>query len=99
MRLFRWSTKNCTLIFFVAMLCICGLIAWNIGTVYAKEIVWVAREKITDAEPVLPLEQTNVIRGFLFGIPVFVAGFGASAVLAELYCAALSFFRGESPNT
>lgn len=96
MKLFRFNSKLCSLLFFSACLILCGILAWSIGEAHATEAFWVAREKIAGAEPYTMIEQANVGRGLLFGIPAFILGGVLSAVLSELYYAALCFFRGEN---
>lgn len=96
MKLFKLSTKQCALIFFFSCLLLCGLLAWKIGEIAAIESIWVPREKIVGAEPYTQIEQVNIGRGLLFGIPIFMVGGLFSAALSELYYAALRYFRGES---
>lgn len=93
---YKLSTKLCTAIFLLVCLVLCALLAWEIGSDAAIETVWVAREKIVGAEPYTTVEQVNVAKGLLYGIPVFVIGSLFSVTLAELYYAALRFFRGEN---
>ncbi len=95
MKLFKLNTGLCSLIFFFSCLLLCGMLAWKIGEANAIETVWVAREKIVDAEPYTMVEKMNVGRGLLFGVPVFIIGGLCSIALSELYYAALSYFRGE----
>lgn len=92
----KLSTNFCTVIFLLVCLVLCALLAWNIGSDAAIETVWVAREKIVGAEPHTTVEQVNVAKGLLYGIPVFVIGSLFSVTLAELYYAALRFFRGDN---
>lgn len=93
---FRLSSKLCAFLFFLTALIVCGLLAWEIGSDAAVETIWVAREKIVGAEPHTKIEQVNLAKGLLSGVPVFVLGTGFSAALTELYYAALCFFRGEN---
>lgn len=93
---FKLSTKVCTFLFLLICLIFCGIVAWDIGSDAAIESVLVAREKIVGAEPYLATEQVNVVKGLLHGVPVFVLGSLFSVTLAELYYAALRFFRGEN---
>ena len=97
MKLFGCGTKCCAVLFFSACLLLWGILAWRIGAAEAMEIVWVAREKIVGAEPSVAVEQVNIGRGLLFGVPVFVIGGLISVALSELYYAALRYFRGETP--
>lgn len=92
----KLSTKLCTVIFLLVCLVLCALLAWNIGSDASIETVWVAREKIVGAEPHTTVEQVNVAKGLLYGIPVFILGTGFSVALTELYYAALRFFQGEN---
>lgn len=93
---FKLSTKLCTFLFLLICLIFCGIVAWEVGSDAAIETVWVAREKIVGAEPYLATKQVNVEKGLLYGVPVFVVGGLFSVTLAELYYAALRFFRGEN---
>lgn len=96
MKSFRLSTKLCTFLFFFTCLVICGYLAWEVGQSAAVETVMVAREKIVGAEPYIAVEQTNVAKGLLYGIPTFAFGMIFSTTLTVLYDAALRFFRGEN---
>ena len=95
-RLFRFDSKMCAFLFLFSMLCLWAIVAWKFGEVNATETIWVAREKITDAEANIPLQQVSVARGLMFGIPVFFVGGLLSVALTELFYAILRFFRGET---
>ena len=60
------------------------------------ETVWVAMERIVDAEANIPIQQVNILRGVAHGVPVFLVGAVISAMLTELYYAALESFRGKT---
>lgn len=96
MKPFKLNTKVCTFLFLLICLIFCGVVAWEVGSDAAIETVWVAREKIVGAEPHTTVQQVNVTKGLLYGVPVFVVGGLFSVTLAELYYAALRFFRGEN---
>ena len=74
MKLFKLNTRVCSLIFLFSCLLLCGMFAWKIGEANAIETVWVARERIVDAEPYTMIEKINISRGLLFGVPVFIIG-------------------------
>lgn len=95
-KLFGINSKTCAWVFFLAALVLSGIAAWEEGSAAAVESVLVAREKIVGAEPYITVQQTNVVCGLLYGVPVFVLEGMFSATLAELYYAALRFFRGEN---
>lgn len=96
MKSFRLSTKLCTVLFLFSCLVFCGILAWDVGRSAAVETVLVAREKIVGAEPYMTVEQTNVAKGLLYGIPTFALGVAFSTTLTVLYDAALRFLRGEN---
>lgn len=95
MKLLKMSSRLCGIIFLLTCLVLCGVLAWKIGAENAIESVWVPREKIIGAEPYTKIDQVNVQRGLLFGVPVFLVGSLFSLALSELFFAALTHFRGE----
>ncbi len=95
MKLFKLNPRFCSLVFLFTCLIVCGIIAWKIGEANAVDNVWVAREKIVDADPYVMIQKQNIARGLLFGAPVFVVGGLFSIALSQLYYAALCHFRGE----
>ena len=96
MKLFGMPTKLCAVLLFCMGLIVSGLLAWRIGEAEALTTIWVAREKIMGAEANIPLQQVDVGRGLLFGVPAFLVGGLISAIVSELYYAALRFFRNET---
>lgn len=96
MKLFGMPTKLCAFLLFCMGLIVSGLLAWRIGEAGALTTIWVAREKIMGAEANIPLQQVDVGRGLLFGVPAFLVGGLISAIVSELYYAALRFFRNET---
>ena len=95
MKLLQTDSRSCGKIFFFICLLFCGLLAWKVGEANALKSVWVAREKIAGAAPYTMLEQINVWRGALWGIPTFLIGTLFSVALSRSYFAALNDFRGE----
>lgn len=96
MKFFKINSRLCSIVFLFTCLFFCGILAWKIGEANAIESVWVAREKIVGAEPYTTVEQVNIGRGLLYGIPTFLISSLFSVTLTELYFSALSHFRGES---
>ena len=94
-RVFGLGTKGCAYLFCFLSLCPWGYVAWGVGEGQATGMTWVALERIIDAEATVPLQQVDVGRGLMYGIPVFLFGSGLTIVLTELFYAALRFFRGE----
>lgn len=86
-------TKFWSIIVLVIGILISAAIAYYIAMEHAMEVVYVARERITNAPATIPMEQFSLSRALGIGIPIFVIGSLLSVAFAVLYDAILSHCR------